>query len=223
MRPIASMDGRTRALAHFKMHDSHFYVATSAHHSALPAELPSKRTGNDLFSALVSIVVSQQLGVAAADRIFARVQDACDGQITAESAGKASLARLRAAGLSGAKVKTIKEIAKAVRNGSLDLFALRRESEEEATIRLTSVWGLGPWSAQMFLMFGVGHPDIFSVGDLALVRAMERIYGLSKDVPRASLLALSEAWAPHRSFACLLLWKVYRAAPLSPPTTGRHR
>ena len=169
------MTGRAKALAHFKHHDPHFHGATRAHHKALPLELPKKRTRQELFSALISIVVSQQLGTAAADSIFARVKKSCGGKIMPESVLKIRESTLRAAGLSGAKIKTIKLIAKSVKGGSLDLAALRHVSEEAAATQLTALWGLGPWSVEMFMMFALGRSDVFSPGGLGPARPVEPI------------------------------------------------
>ena len=200
------MTSRADALKHFKRADPHFYRITEAHHTALPVRLSGKRTRTRLFESLAATVISQQLGVAAADTIFARVKKACGGSLTSLSISKISPEKLRAAGLSGAKTKTLKAIATAVEDGSLDLLALKKLPEEEAARKLLSIWGLGPWSVEMFLMFALGRSDVFSPGDLGLVRAMETIYGLPKDTPRASLLAIAEKWSPYRTYACLLLW-----------------
>lgn len=216
------MSVRDEALEHFRRRDARFWRATKAHHEALAPTLASKRTRKALFSSLISIVVSQQLGIAAAESIFIRVKDACSGELTPESVLATRDATLRKAGLSGAKVKTLKAIAEEVRGNKLDLISLRRDSVDEAITKLVRIWGVGPWSAEMFLIFAVGHPDIFSPGDLALARAAERIYGLSKG-DRASLLSIAERWSPYRTWACLLLWKAYRATPLRAPIPGRHR
>src|SRR4051812_3075831 len=103
------------ALKHFKKIDPHFHAATKAHHASLPEMLPAKRTALALFQSLVRIVVSQQLGTAAARSIFGRVKEVCKGGITPQMILKTPDAKFRAAGLSGAKVKTIKAIAKAVK------------------------------------------------------------------------------------------------------------
>ncbi len=214
---------RSQALGHFKRGDSRFYEATKAHHKALPLELPEKRTRAELFSALVSIVVSQQLGTRAADSIFIRVKAACGGAITPQSVAKVPEAMLRAAGLSGAKAKTIKAITDAVKDGILDLISLKRVTEDEAAMQLTSIWGLGPWSVEMFMMFALGRGDVFSPGDLGLARSIEQIYGLPKNSDRTSLLAYSEKWSPYRTWACLLLWRLRDNTPLPVSTKGRHR
>lgn len=198
---------RSLALSHFKRADPHFYRATSPHHTSLPTQLVAKRTRAQLFASLVRIVIAQQLGTAAARSIFVRVKEACKGRLTPESVLKARPAALRAAGLSGAKVKTLKAIAQAVKNDSLDLLSFKKIPEVEATEKLMKVWGLGPWSVEMFLMNSLGRTDVFSVGDLGLVRAMETIYNLPRNTPRTSLLAIAEKWSPYRTYASHLLWR----------------
>jgi DNA-3-methyladenine glycosylase II len=220
------MHSRDRALKHFKKADPRFYKATKPHHASLPSRLAEKRGEQALFSALVSIVVSQQLGTAAADTIFARVKKACGGKITPASVLRVRPASLSKAGLSGAKTKTIKEIAKAVSRGELDLRSLGRIPEAEAAERLMRIWGLGPWSVEMFLMFSLGRPDVFSAGDLGLMRAIETIYALPKGAPREDLARIASVWAPYRTYACLLLWRSRDNAPAvaaKKTEKGRHR
>lgn len=199
---------RSNALAHFKKVDPHFYRATKSHHTSLPIKLSGKKkTSAQLFESLVSIVIAQQLGTAAADTIFWRVKKACGGQLSPESILNARVGAFRKAGLSGAKTKTLKAIATAVQKNELKLLPLKNISESEAAQKLLQIWGLGPWSVEMFLMNSLGHADVFSSGDLGLARAMEAIYGLPKNTPRTSLLSISEKWSPYRTYACLLLWR----------------
>jgi DNA-3-methyladenine glycosylase II len=195
------------ALKHFKRVDPHFYRMTRAYHSALPAELSGKRTRAQLFESLVATVISQQLGVAAADTIYGRVESICNRPLTSLSIAKIKSEKLRDAGLSGAKIKTLKAVATEIENGTLDLAALKRLPEEKVARKLLSIWGLGPWSVEMFMMFALGRADVFSSGDLGLVRAMEALYGLPKNTPREKLSAISEKWSPYRTYACLLLWR----------------
>ncbi len=105
-------------------------------------------------------------------------------------------------------MKTLKAIASACRDGSLDLLTLRKLPEAEAGQKLQEIWGLGPWSTEMFLIFALGREDVFSVGDLGLIRAMETLYDLPKDTSHKKALALAEKWAPFRTFASLLLWRL---------------
>jgi DNA-3-methyladenine glycosylase II len=177
------------------------------HLSALPKELASRRTRAELFASLASTVISQQLGTAAADTIRDRVKKACGGKLTPEAIKRAKPATLRAAGLSGAKLKTLQSLAEVVSTGKIDLLALAKMSQETAKSRLTEIWGVGPWSAEMFLMFALGLPDVFSPGDLGLARSIEAIYGLPKNAPREQLLEISNRWIPYRTFAALALWQ----------------
>jgi DNA-3-methyladenine glycosylase II len=206
------MTRKVEAIRHFKRVDPHFHKATRPHHASLPALLPQKRTRQALFEALIETVISQQLGVAAADTIYARVKAACNGRVTSLSLLKIKPEKLRAAGLSGAKTKTLKEISKAVESGSLDLLSLKSIPEAEASEKLMSIWGLGPWSVDMFMLFALGRSDVFSIGDLGLIRSIEAIYKLPKDAPREKLLKIAEKWSPHRTYASLLLWRTRNAA-----------
>ncbi|MCR4276273.1 MAG: DNA-3-methyladenine glycosylase [Candidatus Parcubacteria bacterium] len=201
------MTRKVAALKHLKRVDQHFYAHTLRHHTSLPLQLCAKRTHAQLFESLVSTIISQQLGLAAADAIFARVKKVCGGTLTVKVVLKVRPVALRAAGLSGAKIKTLKELAKAIEHNSLDLLLLKKISEAEAAEQLMQIWGIGPWTVEMFLMFALGRPDVFSPGDLGLVRAMEAIYDLPKNVPRGTLLAIAEKWSPHRTYASLLLWR----------------
>ncbi len=201
------MTSRALALKHFKKVDPRFHTATRAHHASLPLQLTGKRTKNELFERLVRTVISQQLGTAAARSIFVRVKETCGKRLTPESVLKVRSAALRKAGLSGAKIQTLKAISSAVQNKKLDLLALKKVPETEVSHMLMGIWGLGPWSAEMFLMFALGRSDVFSAGDLGLVRAIEAIYGLPKGASRASLLAIAEKWSPYRTYASLLLWR----------------
>ena len=201
------MPRKQDALKHFKRVDPHFYRTTLPHHAALPTTLKEKRTRAQLFESLVSIVISQQLGTAAADTIFARVKEACERRPTSLSILKMNAEELRGTGLSGAKMKTLKAIAEAVENGLLDLLSLKNIPETEAARRLMSIWGLGPWSVEMYLMFSLGKGDVFSAGDLGIIRSMETIYALPKGTPRETFIAIAEKWSPYRTYACLLLWR----------------
>jgi DNA-3-methyladenine glycosylase II len=195
------------ALKHFKKADPKLYAAATAL-TGLPRSLGGKRRTDDLFAALVNSVISQQLSVRAADTIQGRVKEVCGSNITADAVAKATPARLRRAGLSAAKVKTIKSLAAAVRTKKLDLLSLKRIPEEEAVAKLTSVWGIGPWTAEMFLMFALGRTDVFSPGDLGLMRAMEDLYGLAKNGSRETLSEIAKSWSPYRTYASLILWKL---------------
>lgn len=193
-----------KALAHFKRVDPILYKAAKAHAPTLKPY--TRKTRDQLFAALCESVVSQQLSVKAADTIWQRLTAACGGKVTPITITKITLPRMRKCGLSAAKAKTLKELAKAVAGG-VDLPSLRTATPEDATTSLTQIWGIGPWTSEMFLLFGLGHPDIFSPGDLGLVRSMEHLYGLKKDGPKTVLVEIAECWSPYRSLACRVLWR----------------
>jgi DNA-3-methyladenine glycosylase II len=195
------------ALKHFKNADPTLHGAAKRARG-LPEKLAGKRGADALFAALASSVVSQQLSTKAAATIKERLRAACGGAITADAIAKARTDKLRKCGLSAAKVKTIKSLAAAIRSGALDLSRLARIPEDEAAAKLTQVWGIGPWTAEMFLMFALGRPDVFSPGDLGLMRSMEELYGLPKNGSKEKLIEIARAWSPHRTYACLVLWNI---------------
>jgi DNA-3-methyladenine glycosylase II len=205
--PKKRLTEHEKALAHFKKADPVLHKAARSVSSLLKSRRAEKRSELALFQALCESVVSQQLAVKAADSIWARVVLVCGGEVTPAAISKARLPRLRSAGLSGAKAKTLKELSRAMKNG-LVLSVLRNASQQEAEAELTQIWGIGPWTTEMFLMFALNHPDIFSSRDLGLIRSMEDLYGIRKDSPRHVYEKIAERWAPHRTLASRVLWRV---------------
>jgi DNA-3-methyladenine glycosylase II len=167
----------------------------------------------DPFGSLLRSIVGQQLSVAAARSIFARVVEANGGASpTPEELLRLSESKLRAAGLSGAKVLYARDLARHVLAGELDLPRLRRLEDDGVREAITAVKGLGPWTADMFLMFHLRRPDVLPVGDLGLRRAVERTYGVSLPTA-AALTTLAEPWRPYRTLASLYLWESLEAVP----------
>lgn len=200
------MEGLSAAYTHFKRVDPVLYKAGLPFRNVFAARKDKKKTNAELFATLCESVVSQQLSVKAADTIWTRLKKACGGRVTSTSVRTTPLSKLRAAGLSGAKAKTLKELARAV-DKDLKLSALHDREPHEAEAALTAVWGIGPWTTEMFLMFALHHPDIFSSRDLGLVRAMETLYKLPKNTKREKLEKIAERWSPHRTIACCILWR----------------
>ncbi len=207
-------DRITAALLHLKKADPILYKAALLHADDLHGRYAKKRrySGNQLFAALAASVTGQQLSVKAADTIWARLETACKGEVTPDSIHKLRVPTMRKAGLSAAKVKTLKELSEAVRSNTLNLPALRRMPEEEAITKLSSVWGIGRWTAEMFLMFALEREDVFSPGDLGLRRSVESLYNLPKDAPIKDLEAIALKWSPHRTFASRALWRIRDSA-----------
>jgi DNA-3-methyladenine glycosylase II len=161
------------------------------------------------FSALVETIVSQQLSTRAADTIFGRVCALCQdghGGLSPECILALDPMQLRAAGLSGAKAKYVQELAAKVSDGTIVLDDLGALPDEDVTRVLSQVKGIGPWSTHMFLIFRLHRPDIWPIGDLAIVRALQRFHGLRKVPSLQKLEKMGESWRPYRSLAAWYLW-----------------
>jgi DNA-3-methyladenine glycosylase II len=166
-----------------------------------------RRTGG--FEGLAFIVTSQQISTAAAAPIWARLAAAVD-PFTPERLLATSEETLRAVGLSRPKVSHLRNIAAALADG-FDLDALHDLPAEEAMTALRALRGVGPWTAEIYLLFCIGHPDIFPAGDLALQSAVQRALGLDERPKERALRALAGRWAPWRGVAARLFWAYYRA------------
>ncbi len=179
--------------------------------------LGDRRRGRpaDHYGALVRSIVGQQLSVKAAAAIYARLTARFDGRPPAPAEVLADdPEELRAAaGLSRAKVSFLRSLAEHVTDGSLELGALEHLPDEEVIAELVAVKGLGAWSAHMFLMFHLQRPDVLPVGDLGIRRAAMNLYGLEALPAPGALEAIAAPWRPHRTLACLYLWRSLDATP----------
>jgi DNA-3-methyladenine glycosylase II len=167
--------------------------------------LPFKARRTEGFEALVSIVVSQQLSVAAADTIFGRVKDRVV-PFGPEQVLAAEAETLRACGLSAPKQKHMKTIAQAIIDGSLDLKRVRAMHDDDARAHLTAVKGIGPWTADIYLMSSLGRADIWPVADVGLQAAIHRALGLRKRPNEKQMEKLSKDWRPWRTVVARMLW-----------------
>ncbi len=175
---------------------------------------PEPRTQNDLFIELIDAIVSQQLSVKAAAAIYGRLERHFDGSgITPRGLVDASQDDLRALGLSWSKIRYMQGIGRAILDGEFDPAALESMSDEDAAAELVKLKGVGPWTAEIILMFALGRPDIFSVGDLGLRAAVALHYGVERD-NYDEVLAVAAGWSPYRSLACHYLWKSLDNKPL---------
>ena len=167
---------------------------------------PADSQHTDPFQALVRAIISQQLSTKAAATIAARVDGLLEGLPTPARAAAVSDAQLRSAGLSGQKVSYLRNLCAQIADGSLPLDTLDGMPDDEVIEALTRVKGIGRWTAEMFLMFRLHRPDVLPVGDLGIVKAVQRAYRLRTPPSPARLLRLSESWRPYRSVACWYLW-----------------
>ena len=167
-----------------------------------------KRAGG--FHGLARIVVSQQLSVASAAAIWARVEATFD-PFHHDTVLAARTPKFRRAGLSRPKIKTFRTVARAVRDRHLDLDALHDMPADKAHAALTTVKGIGPWTADIYLLFCIGHADAWPAGDLALQEAIRLAFKLRKRPDAERMRKLAETWRPLRGVAAYLFWAYYRA------------
>jgi DNA-3-methyladenine glycosylase II len=160
------------------------------------------------FAGLAHIIVSQMVSRASAEAIWRRML-AGGGELTAEDYVKLHADAWREFGLSRAKAQTLSHIAEAVVTGRLDLHDLCRKPPGEALAELTALKGIGPWTAEVYLMFCGGHADVFPAGDVALQSAVAAAFGLAERPQARALVSLAETWSPWRSVAARLFWAYY--------------
>jgi DNA-3-methyladenine glycosylase II len=160
------------------------------------------------FEDLVDAICSQQLSGKAASTIFGRVKKLLGGKISTEAILKKPDQELRNCGLSWAKVRYVKDLAENVKNGRLKVKKLDKLSDEEVIKELIAVKGIGRWTAEMFLMFSLGRPDIFPVDDLGIKKAISQLFNKSiKTIKKEELIKISNRWAPYRTVASWYLWR----------------
>jgi DNA-3-methyladenine glycosylase II len=165
----------------------------------------------DPFGALLKAIVSQQLSTKAAATIHARLVALLDGEPTPAGVAAASDAQLRAVGLSGQKLAYMRDLSAKVLDGTLALRELDAMTDDEVIAALTTVKGIGRWTAEMFLMFRLKRPDVLPVGDLGIVKAVQRAYRLRTVPTPQRLNQIGETWRPYRSIACWYLWRSLEA------------
>jgi DNA-3-methyladenine glycosylase II len=161
------------------------------------------------FHALASSIVSQQISAHAARAIKGRLFDLVGNPaFTPQNVLKISANSSQAAGLSGPKFKYLRGLALAVRNGGLDFAAIAAWEDEEVIAKLITFPGVGRWTAEMFLIFGLGRPDVLSVNDAGLKRGFKAAYHLPEAPSADEMISISEPWRPYRSVGSWYLWRV---------------
>jgi DNA-3-methyladenine glycosylase II len=181
-----------------------------------PIDPETDRRGSrpDPYEALARAIVGQQLSTKAARSIWERLVEILGGTFP-EPSGLLSVdaAVIRGAGLSRSKVNFLRDLSQRVEDGRLDLRRLMELPDEDVVATLTEIKGVGPWTAEMFLIFHLGRPDVISAGDLGIRRAVQIEYGLDELPGPTDLERIAEPWRPHRTLACLYLWRSLDNAP----------
>lgn len=202
----------SKARLHFKKHDP------VLHKASLEFELEDLKQSEDLFRDICWTIIGQQLSGKAADTIFERFAALFPSKIiTPEKVLGLSDESTRSCGLSGAKSRAIKNLSEKVLSGEVDLSKLPLLNETEVLAELMKVKGIGPWTAEMILMFSLGRADVFSKGDLGLQKGLMHVYGLKKLPSDKKLLEITTKWSPYRTYAARILWKVADKQKARPP------
>jgi DNA-3-methyladenine glycosylase II len=169
----------------------------------------------DPYQALVRAIVGQQLSTRAAFAINERLAALLGEEVPSPARILAAEPdALREVGLSWPKVGYLRDLAERVLGGELDLERLPELPDEEVTAELIRIKGIGRWTAEMFLIFHLGRPDVISTGDLGIRRATQLVYGLDQLPGPAELERIAEPWRPHRTLACLYLWRSLHNQPV---------
>lgn len=162
---------------------------------------------NHHFSVLVESIISQQLATNAAKAIFKRFKELYPKFPTASEILSTRDSKLRIVGLSGMKIEYLKDLARHVEEGRLDLGSVSKMSDEDVIAHLTQVKGIGRWTAEMFLIFSLGRHDIFPVDDLGLRKGVQRLFSLPETPKPKEVERLGDRWRPYRTIATWYLWK----------------
>jgi DNA-3-methyladenine glycosylase II len=165
-----------------------------------------ERQHTDPFKALVRAIVGQQLSTKAAATIFGRFEAMFDSFPSPADVTRVPDARLRGVGLSGQKVTYLRDLCTRVEDGRLRLERLESLHDGGVVEVLTEVKGIGRWTAEMFLIFRLQRPDVLPIGDLGIVKAVQRAYNLRSIPSPERLTRIGEVWRPYRSIACWYLW-----------------
>ncbi len=165
------------------------------------------------FAALLRAIAAQQVSAASARAIRGRLEAAAGGRVTPAAVLALGAEGLRGVGFSRQKAGYALNIADELASGRVSLARIARLPDEEAIAALTALRGVGRWTAEVWLLFAAGRPDIWPAADLALNAALQRTLGLDARPTPAEAARLVEIWSPHRSAAALLHWHIYRTAP----------
>lgn len=195
----------SKAIRHLAK-DCHIIKAAHAY-----VGVPEWRTRQGDYAGLARIIAYQQLSTKAAGTIWGRVEVLL-GKVTPKTVLAADIDALRACGLSRPKISHIRSIAEAVTSGALNFRRLERKSDDDAREELVAVKGIGPWTADVYLMFCLGRWDVFPHADIGLSEAYRMISGERRRHPPKRFLKTGERWRPYRGVAAHMLWAYINAA-----------
>src|SRR5262245_2587942 len=189
-----------------------------------PCKLHTARNP-DIFTGLIQSIVSQQLSTKAAATIYGRFRGLLPNGDLPTPHGVRPLTdeALRGVGLSRQKIGYVRDLTEKALDGTLQADALDSMSDDEVVATLTKIKGVGRWTAEMILIFRLLRSDIFPVGDLGIVKAIQRLYGLRKPPHVKRMIKISEPWRPYRSVACWYLWARLENQPTQGEGNGKEK
>lgn len=193
-----------RAVTQICEADSQFIPIVSAHPLCT---IGLRESESSHFESLVESVISQQLAIRAADTIHARLVDLAGGKVTPSTIAKLKVEDLRTTGLSGSKAKTILSLSQAALSGEVAIDELHLLTDDLVSAQLMSLWGIGPWTVDMFMMFQLGRLDTWPVGDLGVRRGWEKIHHLKDQIEPKKLAIRGEKFRPYRSIVAWYCWR----------------
>jgi DNA-3-methyladenine glycosylase II len=173
------------------------------------AGFPESRRMEGGFGTLIRIIIDQQVSTASGRAIWNKLVAATENDVSAARLLKMGETGLRSCGFSGQKARYSLGVSEATHGGHLNFEALHDMSDDDVRNKLTELKGIGPWSADIYLMFGMGRPNIWPVGDLVLQYSAAAMLGLRKRPTPKKLDKIGEAWIPYRSSAALMLWRYW--------------
>jgi DNA-3-methyladenine glycosylase II len=201
------MTNETVVRNHFKRVDSKIHrVMRDLDFGTWLKQWQAKRNDQDYFGALCREIIGQQLSGKAAETITGRFLDVLPGRVLEPTAVLALKDEaMRKAGMSWAKARYVKNIAIEFMAGRIDVQRLHTWSDEQVIDHLVAIKGVGPWTAEMFLMFTLGREDVFSHGDVGLRNGIEKVYGLT-NLSREEVEAIINPWSPYKTYGSIALW-----------------
>jgi len=196
---------KQQAIKHFQKHDK---VLFSVIEKVEPIRELKMNEPKEYFTNLCQSIIGQQLSGKVSETIFSRFKKLFSGQkVSPRKVLKIPHEAMREMGLSNAKAKYIRDLAEKVVNKELNFKDFENLNNEQIIEELVKVNGIGPWTAEMFLMFTLARKDVFSQGDLIIRKAVRKMYGFKKEPTKEQIKQISDKWVPYRTYACLVLWK----------------
>lgn len=171
---------------------------------------PTARRNRDVYATLLHSIIAQQLSVKAADTIHARVLALFpEGYPDPALLRNMRVTRLRAAGLSRQKVEYLKAIARFALEDGMDYATLAKYTDTQLITHLTQIHGVGRWTVEMLMIFSLNRTDVFSVDDVGIQNAMQRLYGIEQTgkALKQTMLHIADNWRPYRAIVCRYLWR----------------